>query len=271
MKRILVPTDFSRVANNALKYAIELAGAFKAELYLYHVYHIHKVDYNPYLPEDEQPFKKQVERQMELTKLKFEEDIARKGLSVHTIVDQDSIFFLFKNKIKNLGIDLVVMGSKGASGLERVVFGSVAANVMEIAEIPVLVVPPGCTFHPIDHIVLAIDHREVKPDVLSPVRKLALKYGATVTMLNVKKDPDRKSRQMEDIYLDGVETIYREVPVSQNINETINAFMEEEGCDLLCMIRREKGFFESLFQKSITKAQVHDSRSPLLVLPESNK
>lgn len=268
MKRILVPTDFSRVANNALKYAIEIAGDFNAELYLYHVYHIHKVDYNPYLPEDEQPFKKQVERQMELTKLKFEEDIKRKGLAIHTIVDQDSIFFLFKNKIKNLGIDLVVMGSKGASGLERIVFGSVAANVMEIAEIPVLVVPPGCTFRPVDHMVLAIDRREVRPDVLAPVRKLAKKYGAKVTMLNVKKDPNGTPPPMADIHLDDVETIYREVPVSQNINETINEFMEEEGCDLLCMIRREKGFFESVFQRSITKAQVHNSRGPLLVLPD---
>ena len=45
MKRILVPTDFSRVANNALKYAIEIAGDFNAELYLYHVYHIHVQGY----------------------------------------------------------------------------------------------------------------------------------------------------------------------------------------------------------------------------------
>jgi nucleotide-binding universal stress UspA family protein len=268
MRRILVPTDFSQVANNALKYAVEIAGDFKSELYLYHVYHIHKVDYHPYLPEDEQPFKKQVERQMELTKLKFEEDITRKGLSVRSIVDQDSIFFLFKDKVKNLGIDLVVMGSKGASGLERVVFGSVAANVMEIAKIPVLVVPPGYTFRQMEHIVLAIDRRAVKPEVLSPVRKLAQKYGAKVTVLNVKRDPDKQSQPIADLFLDGVETTYHEAPLSKSINETINKFIQEEGCDLLCMIRREKGFLETVFQKSITKAQVHNSRGPLLVLPD---
>lgn len=268
MKRILVPTDFSPVADNALKYAIEIAAEFNAELYLYHIYYINKVDYNLNLPEDEQPFKKQVELKMKLTKLKFMEEITRKGLAVHTKVDPDSIFSLFKRKVISLGIDLVVMGSKGASGLERVIFGSVASTVMEIAKVPVLVVPPEYTFRHIDNIVLAIDRQEVRPSVLSPVQKLAFKYGAKVTILNVSTGSNRNTHRMTDLYLDGVATTYREVPISKSINETINEFIKKEGCDLLCMVRREKGFFESVFQKSITKAQVYNSQSPLLVLPE---
>lgn len=56
--------------------------------------------------------------------------------------------------------------------------------------------------------------------------------------------------------------------MSKDINETINEFIQKEGCDLLCMIRREKGFFESVFKKSITKAQVFSNQIPLMVLPE---
>lgn len=267
MKKILVPTDFSKVANNALKYAIAIAGEFKAELYLYHVYHMNKFDLSFDFPEDDQPFSKQVELQMKLTKLKFMDDIMQKGLVVHTIVDQDSIHSLFKSKVKSLEIDLIVMGSKGATGLERVVFGSVAATVMEMASVPVLFAPPGYGFRKIAHVTLAVDRHEVRPGTLLPLRKLTSRYGAKVTTLNVKEDSDTEAPEM--IVLDGLETTYREVPVSGSINETINVFMEEENCDLLCMIIREKGFLASIFKKSITKAQIYNRQSPLLALPES--
>lgn len=55
--------------------------------------------------------------------------------------------------------------------------------------------------------------------------------------------------------------------MSKSINESINEFIRDHKSDLLCMIRREKGFFESIFKKSITKTQVYNTRIPLLVLP----
>jgi len=268
MKKILVPTDFSPVAANALKYAIEIAAEFRSELYLYHVYYIDKVDYDLNFPEDEQPFKKRVERKMKLAKLKDMETVTQKGLSVQTVVEQGNIFSLFKIKAKKHEISLIVMGSKGASGLKKVIFGSVAAIALEIANTPVLVVPPRYSFRPLQHIVLSVDHNEVSPGVLSPLQKLASKFGAKVTLLNVNTSSDRNTYRKIDIYLEGVETTYREVLLSKSINETINKFIQKEGCDLLCMIRREKGFFESFFKKSITKAQVFSNRVPLLVLPE---
>jgi nucleotide-binding universal stress UspA family protein len=140
MKKILVPTDFSPVAYNALEYAIEIAAAMKSELYLYHVYHIHRVDYNLDFPDDEQPIKRQAEQKMNLLQLKCKNKIDRKGLTMHTIVEQDDIFSLFKRKTKEYEIDLIVMGSKGATGLKRAVFGSTAVAALEMSKVPVLVV-----------------------------------------------------------------------------------------------------------------------------------
>lgn len=271
MKKILVPTDFSTIADNATKYAIEIAAKFKSEIYLYHVYSFDRFNYDLNFGDDEQPFTKKMKRFMNRTKRKFMGDITEKGLSIQTMVEQTDIFSLFGEKVKKHGIDLIVMGSKGASGFTKVVFGSVAATAMEIAKVPVLVIPPVYTFRSLEQIVLAIDNREVAPNVLSPIQKLALKFGAKVTLLNVKVGLDKNAHGMVHSYLDGVETIYREVPMSKSINETINRFIQEEGCDLLCMIRREKGFLESIFQKSITKAQVYNNRVPLLVLPENSK
>lgn len=268
MKKILVPTDFSPVADNAMRYAIEIAAEFKSELYLYHVYSFDRFNYDLNFPEDEQPFTEKVERKMNLTKLRFIEKITQNGLSVKTIVEQGDIFSLFKRKVKKHGIDLIIMGSKGASGLKKVIFGSVTATALEMANVPMLVVPPGNSFHPLQHIVIAMGHYEVSPSVLSPLQKLASKFGAKATLLNVNTGSDRNAYRKIDLSLEGVETTYREVPMSKSINETINKFIQEEGCDLLCMIRREQGFFKSVFKKSITMAQVFSNQVPLLVLPE---
>ncbi len=69
MHKILIPTDFSPVADNALSYAIGIAAKFKSELLLYNVYSMNKrIDYDWDFPENEQPFVKNIERKMNFTK-----------------------------------------------------------------------------------------------------------------------------------------------------------------------------------------------------------
>ncbi len=268
MQKILIPTDFSSVADNATQYAIEMAAAFKSELFLYHVFLMKRGDYDLNFSGEEQPFIKKVNLKMEKTKEKFEEIINQKELTIKTKTYEGSIFSLFGSTVKKNGISLIVMGSKGASGLSKVIFGSVAATALDIAEVPLLVVPPKYPFQPLRHIVLAMDHKEFSPHLLLPLQELAVKFGAKVTILNVKTDSNQKIKREKIIGLDNVEITYREIPISKSINESINIFIEKENCDLLCMKRRDKGFFESMYKGSITKNQVYNTQVPLLVLPE---
>ena len=156
------------------------------------------------------------------------------------------------------------MGSKG-------VFGSVAMTALERTKAPVLVIPPSYSFRPLEHIVLTVDGRKTSSKVLSSLQNLALMFGAKVTAININTGSEKYAYKRTDIHFDGVETAYREVPMSKSINDSINSFIGKDGCDLLCMIRREKGFIESIFNKSITKAQVFNSHVPLLVLPENSE
>lgn len=268
MKKILVPTDFSPVADHALTYALAIADTFRSELLLYHVYHISKVDYNRDFPADEQPLKKQLERKMELTQLKFQESIVEKGLTVQTKVAREPILAVFDRKVQEHEIDLLIMGSKGASGLKKVVFGSMAATALNMTKVPILVIPPGSTPLQIRHIVLAVDHQRISQSVLAPLRLLAATFGAKVTILNVRESTTSTALRRINFPLDGLESTYKEIPVSNNINNTISAFVNNNDCDLLCMIRRDKGFFERLFEGSNTVNQAYRSQKPLLVLPD---
>lgn len=270
MKKILIPTDFSPVADNALDYAIEIATEFKSELFLYHVYTFNKKkDYDWDFPDDEQPYIKKLEKKMDFTKRKFREKIIKKGLSIQTVVEEDDTYALFNVKVKKHDINLIVMGSKGASGLEKVIFGSVAAAALEMAEVPVLVVPPKHSFRPFGQIVFSTDGKKVATGILASLQKLAYTFDAKVTILKVSKEAGNEDPLHKiDGHLEGVKTTYEEVPMSNSINESINEFVGNNKYDLLCMIRRKKSLFESLFQKSVTKNQVYNSEIPILVLPE---
>ena len=243
MKKILVPTDFSPIADNALNYAIGIAAAFKSELYLCHVFAFDRFNYNFDLPDDKQPYPKKLERKLKMTKQKFSEKIKQAGITVHTMVEQESIFSLFGSKVNELKIDMIIMGSKGASGIEKVVFGTVAGTALNWAKVPVLVVPPQHGFQAPEDIVLALDDKEVSQEVLSPLQKLALGFGAKVTVLKVKSSWSKKGNNKIDLPLEGIETNYQEVRLLNSVNESINDFVEKEGCDLLCMVRRGKGLF----------------------------
>jgi nucleotide-binding universal stress UspA family protein len=270
MQKILIPTDFSPIANNALDYAIEIAAKFESGILLYHVYTFHrKVDFNPDFPEDQQPYVKKIERQMNFTKLKFMEKIKQKGLAIQTKVEEDSIFSLFDRKLKKHDVSLIIMGSKGASGFEKVIFGSVAATALEMAKVPILVVPPNHSFLPIERIVFATDLKDISISILSPLQELAMKFGAKVTILNVNTGSSKNTQRENTLHLEGVETTYQEIPMSKSINDSINEFIDKNKIDLICMVRREKSFFESLFKKSISKLQVYNSKIPLFVLPEN--
>jgi nucleotide-binding universal stress UspA family protein len=269
MKKILVPTDFSPVADNAMLYAIEIAALFNSELHLYHSYSFDRFNYNLDYPDNQQPYIKEVEQKMKRAALKFRHEVSKRGLSLNTIVERGSILSLFQSRAQEYGIDLIVMGTKGASGLEKVVFGSVATMAVEISKVPVLAVPPGYTYQSLKHLTLAVDHKELSKATIEPLKIMADKCAAAVTLLNVTtRNKKQAFQEISQALLEGIEVRFREVPLTKSINESINEFVKEQKCDLLYMIRREKGFFDSFFKRSTTKEQVFNSQAPVIILPE---
>lgn len=141
IKRILFPTDFSEGSSHALPYAIDMARHYGARLYLLHViYDIAKTTgwYVPHISMDEmykdmeESAKKELERYglEELRGLKEVERAVRKGVHHEEIIR-------FANEKK---IDLIVMGTHGRKGIDRILFGSTAAQVVRNAPCPVLTV-----------------------------------------------------------------------------------------------------------------------------------
>ena len=143
IKNILVPTDFSDFSRYALNYAVTFAQAFGAKITLIHVTPERELDsirqvstyFEPgqlenLLKERESEDRRQLEE--------FIPPDLKKGMEVETVHKVGMPFVEIIRTAKERGVDLIVIGTHGRSGLSHVLFGSVAENVVRQAPCPVL-------------------------------------------------------------------------------------------------------------------------------------
>jgi nucleotide-binding universal stress UspA family protein len=157
LKNILVPTDFSDSANAALLQALELAGLSGGKITLLHVIFVEKIKDDLLgldalenltrvlnTPASEAPYTptNPVDALQEAARHRLKETIAKvaPGAKIETAVAEGRPSVEIVKFVGENGIDLIVMGTQGRSGLGRAFLGSVADNVIRQADCPVMVV-----------------------------------------------------------------------------------------------------------------------------------
>lgn len=265
MKKLLVPTDFSENARNALPYAIAIANLFGAEIHLVHTYRIHSttgsfISVESFIQEDaaQEMLKlvREIERQLK-NGAKIETKAVR-GEAVSTLV----------RLAQKEPYDLIVMGTQGASGLKEIFLGSTTNGVVQKTKIPLLAVPSYFTYRPIRRIVLAIDELGFSQfKVVAPLVNLIRALKAETAVYH--KDTGAQDRGIDpsvNMFLEDVEYSVHYELAGDGVNESINSFVLDYEADLLCMIRRKAGVLEKIFHSSHTSKEVFNSPVPLLVL-----
>lgn len=190
--RILLPTDFSPGAEQALEHALALAGRHGASLVLLHVVEIPGVSI-PYLREDYYVEEKQrALGQMSLQLAKHD----TRGLTIETVVLPGPVATPAAPAIleyaREHGIDFIVMGTHGRRGLRRRVMGSVAEEVVREATCPVLTVrraegqPAAEAPH---RILVPVDFSKRSEEALDRAVQLAREGGAELVLLHVVEIP----------------------------------------------------------------------------------
>jgi len=263
MKTILAPVDFSEASINALSFAAELSRRASARLYVLNV--LQQGD-----SETETKNKlKAIETDLKNSPgsdLKFESSLAHGDL-VSTI----------KKVISVQQPDLIVMGTKGASGLKRILIGSNTVQVIANTSAPVLVIPEVARFENFfntekNRIVLASDLDQLKDEeAIGILKEIALLITEPkIRVLSVRPEktglPDTK-RMYRDFLLSFFEPEIKGERVtifSGNVISGINFYLNEHGdTGLLAMIARDSGH---LIQKHFTREMASHTHLPLLVL-----
>lgn len=278
MKNIIVPTDFSDTAVNALVYAKGLSKKINASIQLVHVYKPQATHVDNAVVIDtelERVRRKQLDR--------FVTNINQSWAGDNS--DDLPIDGLFKvgfvpDEISHMceGVEeetLVVVGSTGSSGPLKSIFGSVTTKLAKTLKTPLLIIPPDITFQKVTNILYAVD--DIKKDIkaITKVLAYASQLNASVHLVNVKKGeelyPEHEIKTIaKDAYPD-VKVYFASID-GPDVATSINDYATTNSIDIVSVVTHERGFFAELFlgglrfgYKSVTKKLAIHSDLPLLV------
>lgn len=272
ISKILIPTDFSEVANNALQYAIHLAQKVNAELHLFHIKNVPLVDtsypntiYQTYMAEIDEFATKNFEKLK--AKVLIPSGLSFKTQSAYGFINDE-----IQEYTKTNQIDLIILGTTGASGIQEILIGSNAASVVAKSEIPVLIIPPMAKFEEILHLVYATDFNEPEFPAVSRLAYFSGLYNAEISILHVKSEYDDYFDKEHNFFVKNKDQIalnnWKIVNVTEkeNIIESINSYVETNHTNLLVMAKHNRNFFDKLFHRSLSKQMAFHTKIPLLVL-----
>lgn len=276
MKKILFPTDFSEVANNAFIHALEFAKIVNGELLLLHTFELPIVD-NQFIPDNYynifdsvqlaqfDMFKEEIPKLRELAKKKKLDHIK---LS-HKLMDGDLIYAI-KKVVKEENIDFIVMGTAGATGWEAFFIGSNTGAVLTTVDVPVLSVPMDAKFEKIKNIGFTTRFRDKDKEPLKEVIKIAKKALAVVKCLYVKTSKSDVSDATIEQWKKEFESeqVKFSIVNSDMVKENIMDFVSHKNIDILAMITHKRNFFSELFNPSLTQKLSNITSVPVLAMHE---
>lgn len=280
MKRILVPTDFSHTAEKAFRFALEIADRAKATIVLYHLY-------TPissgviYTETAKEIYNKQLESDLlkRLRRLKKKVTANIDKVPVLTAVGRTPIINNILGFAEHNNIDFIVMGTQGASGLKKVIIGSVASRIIKKSDLPVLLVPEKFEWKIPQQIVFASDCRQTDLKAIPVIYSFAkiFKKGVNVVHLfnaSKKESENKKARNEFENYSYSIQKTFNNYKLkfqlieSESINETMKKLDDQVPHDVLAMVRGDNKVYKNIFGKSLTQSMAFVSNKPLLIIPE---
>ena len=275
MKTLIVPTDFSPAAINAMNYAADMALAINADILLFHVYSIPvALGEVPLALLSVDELKESAEQGVANTKKNLERVTSGK-VNIKTETRLGNLVDELETLCKEITPFAVIMGSTGESAIERTLFGSNTLTAIKHLTAPIVCVPQGKEYGlGIQKIGLACDFREVVETTPIPVIRDFIKtFNAKLFVLNV--DHDNKQFTDDTPVQSGL--LHNQLVelnpeyhfiVHKDIEDGINEFAEKNNLDLIIAIPKKHKILEGLFRKSSTKQLVFEAHVPVMCVHE---
>lgn len=269
MKRILVATDFSVAAENAARYAAQIAAERNCELILFTLYKvsIHVLNARSSINAlDEMLALKTKELTLAAERLE-----KAYGAQVKPHLASGDFYDELTRCIDAYGIGVLVMGMAEKS-IEQDLLGNTTTAAIHRIKIPVLAVPQGVSYHGIKHILFACDMLHgVHETVLNRVKSMAMESDAVVEVFYVRDAIEELQREStERLHIDEVMkeiTYYYHNVQSARIVGAIKDEVVATQTDLLIMVPQKYGFWDSLIHRSKTRMMASGNLVPLLSIP----
>lgn len=274
MKHILVPTDFSDAANNALEYALQLAAEASASVTFLNVYHVP-------LPAGEVPLmlispheildknREHMNGLVAAAKSNYGNKFTISGITREGFAAEEIV-----QLTEEIGADMVVMGTRGSTSTIASILGSIATEVMKKSKVPVLVIPSHARYRHIKEIAYAFDYTS-EPDLRTEafLKNVAGIFHAKVNVVNVitpashteakvvatatGTDHILQDTKHEHYFLEGTDVVHE-----------LSNFVRKNNSDWLVVVPHEYGFLHAFFHRSVATQVAMQIEIPVLSIHE---
>lgn len=270
MKKILVPTDFSDQAENALKVAAQLAKKHGSEIYLLHMLEIPLQEIDALSTPSALP---EAMFFMKLAEQKFEILLSKdylKGIQVHDIVKNYPSFSSVIDTCHEHNVNLIVMGSHGASGLKEMFIGSNAEKVVRTSDIPVLVIKNKHVDFKVERFVFASDFKKDNKETYRQATEFAQSFGAKMHLLMVNTANDFLSSSEAKNRIDNFIKDYDfkdytiHIYNDESVESGILNFSKEIDADLIGISTHGRQGISHFFSGSIGEDVVNHANRPVI-------
>lgn len=273
MKQILLATDFSKSAANAMEYAMELAKILKLEVCAIHAIHptegINNSTYNAIFIEDYYKNKRQALKEWTAV---FTDNEDFKDVKVTTLCDVGFLKNVITRYMSSHHVELLVMGITGATGITGIV-GSNASMMVSKVKIPTLIIPLESKFSKAPIVTLATDYdTRLSAEDVNALNEMVKGFGSgRMQVVYIADKSDTKHIETFESKLKGlikhVELEFNYVNDSTPLSGIID-FIETHETDILCLVKHHHNIVYRLFTKSTVNQVMNKSVKAILVLHE---
>lgn len=276
-KRILIPTDFSKNAHNAVKYALGLYKREYVEFFIMNTYyHSGYSKENLLTPEPTEKAQEIVrEASMQnLEKLKVQMGFYEENEkhTFHFLSEFGSFFNVLKETVEKHDIELIVMGTQGETDNKTVILGSNAVNAMEkIRNCPVLAIPSNVTFKDPNEIVFPTSFRtHYKEKELATLIEISRCTNSPIRILHIQKGKKLTETQMENkVLLEKIlepATHTHHTLYDVDLQNGVCCFVQSRESEMIAIVNKKHNFFESVFSSPLLKELGKHPNVPLLAM-----
>lgn len=280
MKNILLPTDFSENSWNAIKYAINFFEKKTCNFYILHIDRVSTtiVNDSPYIANEtviEDYYTKPNKQKLRKVLKRISENFpSKKSHRFYTLTDYNFFIESIRDHVQDKKIDCIVMGTKGASGLKKIILGSNTGDVITKVKCSTLVIPENAQFVNLEEIGFPTDFLLTYDiQTLEPLTEILENFNSTLRVLHInKKKTDLNhsqinNRELIDDYFSHLKHSFHYL-TNNKAEEAIQCFIESRNIDMICMVAKNLNYFQKiLFHSKVEEISYH-TEIPFLVLHE---
>jgi nucleotide-binding universal stress UspA family protein len=273
VKNILTPTDFSETALLAIEHSAFMARLSKATLHLLHVIKISEFTYTINNPaalgndiQDIENFSLQKLNEIaEQLKVKY-------AININTSISKGNPAEEIEVAVNNYKIDMVIMGTHGASGFNEYFIGSNAHKTIKRCHCPVITVQVDSKKLGFHDIVLPVENTYHSLEKVNKTVDLAKLYAAKIHLLGVQHNQEETAIKQFDLMLENVEKVIKHAGLSynktivngDNLAEQTLKFAEKAGADLIVVLTDHESELNDSILGALAKQMVNHSKIPVM-------